>query len=389
MDGGWWKKCVPFVGTGLLAIFVWIFVRRFLFSSSKKEISSSASTAKNSSSASSSSSSSLSSSSLSSSSSGASKAAAKTSDGHPPDSDYVDYAASGSGTRIAAIFVYPVKGCGGVSLGKSVFNKFGLKYDREWMVVDAESGDFVTQRQTPKLATVRVAFDNMESAALSKELILSAPGRDELHVPVFGPKDRPKDRPTRPVRVWNFEGPAEDEGDAAAAWFSAVVERPVRLVRMPEKHARTVDANFAVQGAQNVVSFVDGFPLLVATCASVDDIGARSGFRVAAARFRPNLLVATSDGTPFAEDRWREITIGKNNIPLVAADGCQRCKVPTINQVTAAADGDAIGKALLQFRSRSGEIYFGVNMIHRIERGVIAVGDSVTVQSQRDAPTFD
>jgi uncharacterized protein YcbX len=383
----WWKKYLPFVGTGLLAVLLWIVVRR-LFAPPKKISAASASrpapqvatpTATPAAPP------------VKAAAPAAKATTATSGEGHAPDADYVDYAAAapGSGTRLVAIFVYPVKSCGGVSLAKSVFNKFGLKFDREWMVVDAESGDFLTQRQAPALATVRVAFDNMESAALSKELILAAPGRDELRVPVFGPKDRPKDRPVRPVRVWNYQGPAEDEGDTAAAWFSAVVGRPVRLVRMPEKHARAVESGMEVQGAQNVVSFVDGFPLLVTTCASVDDIAARAGFRVAATRFRPNLLIATSDGTPFAEDRWAEITIGKNNIPLVAAKDCDRCKIPTINQLTGEADGDRVSKALHEFRSRSGDVLFGVNMVHRNERGLVSVGDAVTVQSQRDAPKFD
>ena len=36
-----------------------------------------------------------------------------------------------------------------------------------------------------------------------------------------------------PVDVWGWTGPAHDQGDAAAAWLSAYVGQPVRLVRYP------------------------------------------------------------------------------------------------------------------------------------------------------------
>lgn len=35
----------------------------------------------------------------------------------------------------------------------------------------------------------------------------------------------------RPVTVWEWSGVAADEGDEAAAWFSAYLGKPVRLVR--------------------------------------------------------------------------------------------------------------------------------------------------------------
>jgi uncharacterized protein YcbX len=46
--------------------------------------------------------------------------------------------------HIAALVVYPVKGCRGVAMQRCAFTAAGLQWDRSWMVVNA-SGKFVTQ----------------------------------------------------------------------------------------------------------------------------------------------------------------------------------------------------------------------------------------------------
>ena len=40
------------------------------------------------------------------------------------------------------------------------------------------------------------------------------------------------------VRIWKDTCAADDQGDEAAAWFSAVVGRPLRLVRFPDDGVR-------------------------------------------------------------------------------------------------------------------------------------------------------
>ncbi|MGA8357189.1 MAG: MOSC domain-containing protein, partial [Xanthobacteraceae bacterium] len=72
--------------------------------------------------------------------------------------------------KIAELFVYPIKSCGGVHMKEVSIVPTGFEFDRNWMVVD-ESGTFVTQREHPKLALVKPEFAN-------GGLILSAPGME-------------------------------------------------------------------------------------------------------------------------------------------------------------------------------------------------------------------
>ncbi|HPW08994.1 MAG TPA: MOSC domain-containing protein, partial [Burkholderiaceae bacterium] len=56
--------------------------------------------------------------------------------------------------RIARLFIYPIKSCAGIEVQEAVLLETGLEWDRAWMVVD-EQGEFVTQRELPRMALIR------------------------------------------------------------------------------------------------------------------------------------------------------------------------------------------------------------------------------------------
>ncbi len=49
--------------------------------------------------------------------------------------------------RIAELHCYPVKSCRGIAFEKAEVGAMGLRYDRQWMIVD-EHGMFVAQRES-------------------------------------------------------------------------------------------------------------------------------------------------------------------------------------------------------------------------------------------------
>jgi uncharacterized protein YcbX len=59
--------------------------------------------------------------------------------------------------KITQLNIYPVKSLGGISLDEAELTPAGLSWDRRWMVVD-DIGRFVTQRQLPAMAGIRVAL---------------------------------------------------------------------------------------------------------------------------------------------------------------------------------------------------------------------------------------
>jgi uncharacterized protein YcbX len=264
--------------------------------------------------------------------------------------------------RLSALYRFPVKSLGGECLQHAAVDALGLAGDRRWMVVEAGSGRFLTQRQLPRMAQVGARW--LDEAILE----LRAPRQPSLTVAV-----PPADEALREVSVWRDSLAAPDAGEAAAQWLSAVLGRDCRLVHVPASRGRQVDLAYAQPGDR--VGFADGFPLLLIGQASLDDLAARVGRPLEMLRFRPNLVI---DGaTPYAEDDWGRLRIGEVEFERVKP--CSRCAIPTLDPHTGerAEDGEPL-RTLATYRRDAGGVYFGQNLIPR-GTGVLEVGMPVTL----------
>lgn len=259
--------------------------------------------------------------------------------------------------RLSALYRFPVKSLGGESLSRAEIDALGLAGDRRWMVVDAASGRFLTQRQFGRMAQIGARWRDAGT------LELSAPGRTPLAVVV-----PPADEALRGVTVWDDSLQAPDAGDVAAAWLSACLERDCRLVHVPASRARQVDTAYARPGDK--VGFADGFPLLLIGQGSLDDLSARVGRPLEMLRFRPNLVV--EGAAPYAEDGWGRLRIGEVEFERVKP--CSRCAIPTHDPHSGerSSDGEPL-RTLATYRRDADGVYFGQNLIQR-GTGVLEVG---------------
>jgi uncharacterized protein YcbX len=260
---------------------------------------------------------------------------------------------------IARLFVYPIKSCAGVEVRESLLIETGLEFDRAWMVVDAQ-GDFVTQRELPRMALVRPQLKHLE-------MVLRAPGMLALHVAF----DR-VEAPVR-VRVWNDEVAAYDMGDIAAQWFSDFLSEPgrpqrLRLVRFDPDHRRLSSLQWT-GGVEAPNQFADGFAVLVASEGSLAELNARlAGAGHAAVgieRFRPNIVLAGIEAHD--EDRVGalHITTAEGQAQLLPVKPCSRCPIPDIDPATAVSSPE-VGDTLRGYRADprlDGAITFGMNAI--------------------------
>ncbi|MEE2665188.1 MAG: MOSC N-terminal beta barrel domain-containing protein [Myxococcota bacterium] len=276
--------------------------------------------------------------------------------------------------EVASLFVYPVKGLRGVARDRVEFDRHGPRYDREWMLVDPE-GVFVTQREDTRLALIGTELD--EPAGVLRLRVRSSP---VLEVPLEA-----GDRATREVRCWLDTQAALDEGDAAASWFSEQLARPLRLVRVAPAHARPVPAPFSAAPA--TTRFTDGFPLLVASQASLDLLNSKLDESLPMQRFRPNLVLRGARA--HAEDGWKQIRIGgPDGVRLTFGKCCSRCQVTTIDPATAeiAAAGEPLRTLAtyrtMEIRNPDGNtergVFFGANYLHE-GSGVVELGAPVEV----------
>ena len=269
--------------------------------------------------------------------------------------------------RIARLFVYPVKSCAGIEVAEALLTETGLDLDRAWMVVDAH-GEFVTQREEPRLALVQPQFKRGGS-----ELALRAPGMLALHLRVDA-----VEQPTR-VRVWDDEVPAYDMGDVAAQWFTdflALNEQGLpkanapkyRLVRFDPEHRRLSNLQWT-GGVPALNQFNDGYAVLVLGQASLDGLNARLQAQghapVDVRRFRPNLVLEGLDAHD--EDRLGPLQIDTGEGPalLTPVKPCPRCPIPNIDPVTAKSSPEVSDtlQAYRQDARLNGALTFGMNAI--------------------------
>ena len=248
---------------------------------------------------------------------------------------------------LSEIWTYPIKACRGIAVTEGECEARGLRHDRRWMVVDAETGRFVSQREDARLARVDVAMheDGYRVRCDVGELAL--------------PEQLEGDQ--REVTIWNDTLAAVEHVEGSTL-FSALLARRVRLVFQ-------IGARATSKGG--AVSFADGYPFLLIGQASLDDLNQRLEAPIPMARFRPNFVV--TGGEPYAEDEWSALTIGSATFRNVKL--CDRCTVTTID-----AEGNS-GKeplrTLATYRKRDGKVWFGVNLLPDFDRATLRVGDAV------------
>ncbi|WP_263141730.1 MOSC domain-containing protein [Pseudomonas sp. RIT-PI-AD] len=263
--------------------------------------------------------------------------------------------------RLTALYRYPLKSAIGEPVPALQLDALGPVGDRRWMLVDADSGRFLTQRALPRMAHLLARWS--PSGGLS----LAAPGLPALEVAL--PDERAD---LRGVILWKDAMRVPDAGEEAAAWVTRFVGKPTRLVHVPEARARLVED---AQHGEEKVGFADGYPLLVMGQASVDDLGARVGRPLDMRRFRPNLVVEGCEA--YAEDGWSRIRIG--DLDFRVAKGCSRCILTTIDPDTGERSADREPLTTLKtYREHEGAVYLGQNLVN-LGTGRIEVGMEVEV----------
>lgn len=259
--------------------------------------------------------------------------------------------------QLCGIFVYPIKACAGISLERSDVVERGLAFDRRYMLADRD-GNFISQREVPQLCLVGTAFDGAWIA-------VTAAGRETLLLPrelSGGALEH------RPYRVWGAAGDALRHPEGSR-WFSELLDDEVNLLYMPDDERRAVSPPRARAG--DIVSFADGYPLLIISEASLGDLNSRLATPLDMRRFRPSLTV--SGCAPYAEDDFSSIRIGA--ISFRGVKRCPRCAVITVDPDTGRRDPAPL-RALARYRERDGGVYFGMNLIHD-RTGSLQRGDAV------------
>lgn len=255
---------------------------------------------------------------------------------------------------LGSIHIYPIKSLGGIRLSEARLTDRGLEYDRRWMLVDRD-GRFLTQRELPTMACLHCE--------------INADGFDVLDT-------RTGERLSMPwtleggnravVEIWGDQVESETCPAEWSTWFANRLGHDVKLRYMPDRSHRPVDTRYA----HGITALSDGFPYLIISQASLDDLNQKLETPVPMDRFRPNLVI--TGGHAYQEDDWTEIGLGSARFQLVKP--CGRCAITTTDQRTGERSKEPL-RTLSTYRARDGKVLFGMNAMG--QGGMVHVGDLV------------
>ena len=268
--------------------------------------------------------------------------------------------------RVASLHIYPVKSCAGIEVESFKITPRGPQFDREWMIVDDETGIFVTQRILPSLARIQTRLS-------PTHLIVGVPQPSgETEEFKFLLENSVSLQKTRNVKVWEDTCLAIDEGDEIAkALRDFLGGKPVRLVRMDQNARRLIPEKYNRPGSH--VSFADGFSVLLLTKESLADLNARLPSPVPMNRFRPNIVV--EGARPYEEDSWTKVRIG--DINFESPKLCDRCVIVNTDQSSGRRDVEPLKTLASYRRGEKNKVYFGQNLTH-LNEGFLKIGDEVS-----------
>ena len=269
---------------------------------------------------------------------------------------------------LADIFVYPLKSARGIRLSEAEIGDLGPKLDRRWMLV-GEDGKVISQREQPRMALLEVAVEEDELRVGTGERVplripLEPPTGEKISVDMLG---------SRIV--------VRDGGSVAAEWFSAFLGVRCRLAGVSPETVRPVDPGYGPGGH---TTLTDGYPFLLLSEESLEELNQRLAEPLRMNRFRPNLVVR--GGGPYAEDRWRRFRAGGVTFNVVKP--CPRCVVTTVDQERGAKGGEPL-RTLATYRRFRGRVYFGQNVVHS-GRGTLEAGSPIELLETGDPrPDFE
>ncbi len=259
--------------------------------------------------------------------------------------------------QLADIRIYPIKSIQGIPLQQSLVTEMGLEFDRRLVITDLH-GKFITGRTKAKLVLVRAVLND-------NGLAIYAPDMPELQIDynAFSPQHQS-------VQVWQDTINAQHCSQQIDAWFSQFLNTACNVYYYSQQSKRQI-ASY-----QQQVSFADGYPLLLTSSASLQDLNNKVDGFIDMAQFRPNIVVEHCQA--FAEDTWRNIAIGE--VEFLLAKPCSRCIFTTVNHLTGQRSSNKEPLNTLQkYRmAPDKQIYFGQNLIP-LNSGMIHIGDKLEI----------
>lgn len=267
------------------------------------------------------------------------------------------------GPVVEELWIYPLKSAQGIRVDRMNLDPYGPSMDRRWILLDRD-GRFMSQRTHPRMALLSVSLQ-------THGITVSEPGGGACFLPTREEGARFR------VSVWDLPGEAVELHGDPASWMSDWFGEPVRVGFMPSDGKRVTGPGFL---PGRPISFADGYPLLLISTASLDELSRRAGRPMEMDRFRPNVVVTGCNA--HEEDFWSRVTIG--GIPMTGVKPCPRCVATTVDPETGVRGSEPLA-TLRSYRMTPDGIYFGQNLAHEAT-GSLTRGDWIEVLETAPPP---
>ncbi|XP_068154650.1 molybdenum cofactor sulfurase [Drosophila tropicalis] len=240
--------------------------------------------------------------------------------------------------RLLELAIFPVKSCAALKAKKWPLTAQGLKYDREWMIVD-RNGLALTQKRCTGLCLIQPSIEK-------DNLILMYDGdiNSSISLPLFL---------------------SDDDLQAAARCRSKICRQPIEGSDCGEQVAQWLDQNLGLDGlrllrqstqrtsSSHQLSLVNQAQFLLVNRSSVRSLQFEEPLDETVDRFRANLIIDT--GAPFDELDYTSLSIGR--IYFKVEGPCQRCDMICINQRTGERSPETLTTIA---RLQKGKMRFGI-----------------------------
>lgn len=229
---------------------------------------------------------------------------------------------------IAGIFRYPVKSMLGEELDLSMLGQNGIPGDRAWGVRDEMRGDFFVGKRSAGL----MSCSSWYAAGTDSELIpqIRLPGGESFRADAEGAAERVGQVVGRDVTLW----PVVPEARQASPRDGLSLQDEMQDLLARERGEPIPDFSNPSPELLEIYArngpFFDAFPLLLLTRRSMESLAqAAPDVEMDVRRFRPNILIETTEPESFPEQGWigRRIRIGNAVVSIHSA--CVRCVMTT------------------------------------------------------------
>ncbi|KAF7306500.1 Molybdenum cofactor sulfurase [Mycena indigotica] len=282
---------------------------------------------------------------------------------------------------LKGLMLYPIKSCGGQPVGRWEIVSTGLRYDREWMLVDAATGKTLSQKRYPRMALIRPTV-----VPEDRVLIISAPQRPDLCLPLDT-----SDEHVTAANICSDVVPVTSVNIDIDEWFTAFLGMPCCLRRLSSSARRHAHFDRATGAVPILLS--NESPFLLISQPSVDQVSdwihESNDIEIHADCFRANFLLGggTASLPPFVEDTVDLLRIGSETFQVLAR--CRRCLMVCVDQNTGCRMKEPFSCLARKRKSPQGKIEFGVHLMWREDLSTgslptICVGDPVTFVSLRE-----